>query len=87
MTVQNADDAYSWDTILDPATWTPEQRARYERNKDREQPICAYCGVAIDFDHEAIVPDADDDEGWAALTHDHTAFCEWFVTRAHRLAQ
>jgi hypothetical protein len=45
--------------------------------------LCAYChSIVAD---RTIVPDAGDDEGWAALSADHEADCEWFVTRAHWL--
>lgn len=31
------------------------------------------------------IPPADDDAAWAGLAAQHSAECEWLVTRSHRL--
>ena len=43
--------------------------------------VCIYCG-RIQADN-TIVPDAEDDEDWEDLAHNHAVNCEWITSRAH----
>ena len=43
---------------------------------------CVYCGYTIPGGE--TVPSVDDDAAWAKLAAQHSAGCEWVITRAHR---
>lgn len=48
-----------------------------------EADTCIYCQRAV---HDrTVVPAADDDETWSALSLEHDDDCEWVWTRAHRV--
>lgn len=49
-----------------------------------EADTCLYCNRAVA--DRTIVPAGIDAENWAFLEAEHEADCEWFTTRAHRLA-
>src|SRR5690606_34580820 len=47
---------------------------------------CLYCGADIELPREgAPVPSERDDEAWRKLAEEHYGFCEWVLTRAHRI--
>ena len=47
--------------------------------KSEDRDPCLYCGR--DAITVAVVPDADDDAGWAAIAQDHEDDCEWVLKR------
>lgn len=44
---------------------------------------CVYCGCAL-TDSDSV-PDTGDDAAWEKLAKEHSADCEWILTRAHRI--
>lgn len=58
-------------------------RLGQERGTDRSGECLVCWGFLTDADD---VPPADDDAGWARLRHEHDTGCEWWMTRAGRVA-
>lgn len=44
---------------------------------------CAYCAAVVARRDD--VPALGDDDSWADLAEEHADYCEWILTRAHRL--
>jgi hypothetical protein len=50
---------------------------------DEQHEICAYCDAEVDAN--SGVPKASDDEAWGKIAEHHSVYCEWVLTRAHRV--
>lgn len=48
-----------------------------------EKERCTYCEREVDHGDE--VPDGADDERWDEIAEQHEEWCDWILSRAHRI--
>ena len=53
--------------------WNPEEE---------EEEECAYCGCTVIHRDEIST---EDDETWKSISEEHHPWCDWVITRAHRV--